>query len=164
MNANFGIILRKSIIDTLLSPLAPEVRSWGGEQVEIGEKKLAFPPLGNIEFQLYPVTKFVEDHLPIPLKGEILSYAWMSGQALDEYEEWVWNNDVATTAMHPFEKGLLEMIYKARAATIMFAPEGERLGEFVSVEPAAAIDLLRRNVKDLDESTGFMATVISQSS
>lgn len=159
MNANFGIILRKSIVKTLLSPLAPVVRSWGDDEVEVGEKKFTFPSLMNIEFQLYPLTEFVEGHLPIQLKGEELTYGWMTGRALDEYEEWVRNNDIATPGLRPFETGMLDLIRQARGATIMFAPEGERLGEFVSVEPTAAISLLRLSVKHLDESMGFMATV-----
>jgi len=159
MNVNFGIILRKSIIDNLLSPLPPEFRSWGDEEVQIDERRLSFAALENIEFQLFPVTQFVMDHLPAQLKGEELTYALITGKALDGYEEWVGNNDTAFSELHPFEKGLLEMIRRARETAIIFAPEGERLGEFVNVVPTVAISLLRLNVRNLAESKGFMATV-----
>jgi len=83
----------------------------------------------------------------------------MNGRALDEYEEWVRSSDIAVPEMHPFEKGLLKMIRQAGGATIMFAPEGERLSEFLTVTPEVAINLLRLNVNEIEESKGFMATV-----
>lgn len=93
------------------------------------------------------------------MRGEELKYAWMTGLALDDYDEWVRDNDVTTKETHPFEKGLLTLIRQAGPAAILFAPEGERLDEFVSVDLQALIDLLRRNVRGIDESTGSMATV-----
>jgi len=51
------------------------------------------------------------------------------------------------------------MIRQAGGATIMFAPEGERLSEFLTVTPEVAINLLRLNVNEIEESKGFMATV-----
>jgi hypothetical protein len=159
MNASFGLILRKTTIESLLLPVAPIIRSWGDEEVEVGEKIYNFPLLENIEFQLYPVTPFVKDHLSGQLSVAELEYAWIAGKALDEYEKWIWNNDAATQERHPFEVGCLELIRQADGGAIMLAPEGDRLGEFVSVEPSAAIALLRASVKNLDESKGFLATV-----
>ena len=125
MNANLGIILRKSIIENLLSPLPPEFRTWGDAEVQVDEKRLTFPALENVEFQPFPVTQFVADHLPAQLKGEDLMYAWMTGHAFDGYEEWVCNNDTAFPDLHSFEKGLLEMIREARGPLSYLRPKGK---------------------------------------
>lgn len=164
MNANFGIILRKSMIETLLVSSAPIVRSWGGIKEENSEKKYTFPSLANIEFQLYPLTEFIQSHIPLPLKDQELTFAWMNGQGIDEYEEWIRNSELTTAEKHPFETGLLEIIHEAHGATIMFAPEGERLGDFFIVEPTIAINLLRLSVKHLEDSKGFMATIVNGTS
>lgn len=133
--------------------------SWG--DIDFEKRKLIFPPLKEVEFQLYPVTEFVKDHLPQDILFEEITYAWMDGKGIDDYEDWVVNSAVPNQEMHPFELGLLELIRRAGEATIMFAPEGERLGNFVTVEPAAVVELLRLNVKDIIESAGFLATVNS---
>lgn len=161
MNANFGLILRKSMMELLLLPSEPIVRSWGNELVEPGQRKYTFPLLEKIEYELYPLTSFIKNHLPTMVAIEEFEYAWMSGKALDEYEEWLLNNDVTTQEKHPFETGLFELIRQAGEAAIMFAPEGERLGEFVNVDSLCAIDLLRSSVTNIAESNGFLAIIVS---
>ena len=159
MNTNFGVVLRRSQVKRLFSPVEVVFRSWGGDKVEVGEKRYTFALLEKIEFELYRVTTFILDNLPPQMKDEELVYVWMTGPALDEYEEWARNIDLPTSASHSLEKGLLELIQQACGAAIMFAPEGDRLADFLNIQPRELIDLLRRNVKSLDESEGFLAAV-----
>ena len=65
MNANLGIILRKSDRELALSPVPPRFKMWGGEAVE-EERPQRFAALGldGVEFELFPATKFIYGCLP----------------------------------------------------------------------------------------------------
>lgn len=159
MNANFGLIIRKSKANSLFIPLPQETRTWGQEVIAIDEQSFCFLPLQGIEFKFYPVTEFIKKHLPIDARFDDNEYMWMTGQMLDNYEGWVHVNDIDTAEFHPFETGLLELVRQAGVSSILFAPEGERLENFVNISRSGITGLLRTNVKNIDESKGFLATV-----
>ncbi|MBY0574290.1 MAG: hypothetical protein K2P84_11470 [Undibacterium sp.] len=159
MNANFGLIIRKSKADSLFIPLLQETRTWGQEVITINKQSFCFSSLQGIEFKFYPMTEFVKKHLPIDARFDDNEYMWMAGQMLDNYEEWVHTNDIDTAEFHPFETGLLELVRQAGISSILFAPEGERLENFVNINRSGITGLLRANVKNLDESKGFLATI-----
>ena len=155
MNANFGIILRKTDRENLLSSVV-ETRTWGDEVVETGVIKYKFSGLENIFFQLYPLTEFVLNNLPENIRNESLEYAWMDGSALDSYEEWL-RGDV--TNQSGFEQGIKSLIQSLSFCAVMFAAEGERLQQFVHVDEEGFISLLRKNVQDVFASNGFLAVL-----
>ena len=133
---------------------------WGDEEVGTDQQTYNSPLIENIEFQLYPITQFIREQLPNQVNAMELEFASMSGKALDEYEEWVWDNDPDFVESHPFETGLIELIRQADVVALMFAAEGERVGEFVKVPAVVVVNLLRSNVKNLQESNGFLATIV----
>jgi hypothetical protein len=160
MNANFGVIIRKSDVDRLLFALPRETKSWGDEVFEVGDVQYGFAPLLGIKLQIYPVTDFVRSHISSSLSNEDIQYVWFTGDTLDEYESWLLAHGIQASENHPFEVGLLNLIDQAGECSIMLAPEGERLGEFIALDKSRLIDLVRDNVSNLGEAKGFLATII----
>lgn len=155
MNANFGVILRREDLAHLLIELPLERKFWGEEVFNVGDVQYEFPPLRGIQMQIYPVTDFVRSYLPLSLQCENIVYAWFSGDALNEYEDWLLTHDIYASENHPFELGLLHLIKSAGECSIMFAPEGERLGAFLELNTSKLIELIRQQVSKLDEAEGF---------
>jgi hypothetical protein len=157
MNANLGIVFRKGDTEKILSVVPPRLRTWGGETVaEEGPQRFAAQSLEGVEFQLFPVTKFVRGRLPLNEQTHELEYAWMTGPTLDAYEAWAKaNRDVAES--HAFESGLAALLARLPFWALMFAPEGERLGNFVTVDMRQVMQELRRGASDVSASGGFLA-------
>src|ERR1700756_1648415 len=127
MNANLGIVIRKSDREKVLRALSPRLRTWGSETVEEeGSQRFSAVGLEGVEFQLFPVTKFIRDRLPSNEQANELEYAWMTGPVLDTYEAWAKANRDAF-ASHALETGLTVLFEQLPFWALMFAPEGERL-------------------------------------
>lgn len=157
MNANFGIVLRKGDRESTLSQLAPRVRTWGGETVEEdGPRRYAFPGLEGVEFEIFPVTKFVRGRLPASEQASELEYVWMTGAGLDSYASWAQAHDEQAPGTS-FETGLVSLLGRLKFWAVMFAPEGDRLGKFVNVSVNELTHMLRREVRDVAASEGFLA-------
>lgn len=157
MNANLGIVLRKGDREQLLSELPFRFRSWGNHAFqEEGPQRFSAEGLEGLEFQLYPVTTFIRGRLPPAEQAHELEYAWVTGPALDTYETWAKAN-CAAPGSNPVENGLLTLFERSAFWALMFAPEGERLGSFLSVDARGAIEALRRGVSDVSASEGFLA-------
>lgn len=156
MNANLGIILRKQDRESILAPLAPRRRTWGGEVVEEeNSQRFAAIGLDDIEFELFPITKFVSDRLPTAELTQKLEYAWMIGGALDAYELWARKN-AAFATWSSLESQLLALLDRLNFWAVMFAPEGDRLGSVVAGDAGDAIRMLRSGVSDVSTSGGFL--------
>lgn len=156
MNANFGIVLRSVDRRTVLLPLAPNIRTWGDQIVEDDTDRYTFRGLDDVEFQVYPVTKFILSRLPASERTTGLEYAWMTGVGLDKYELWVKEGGTASQCSS-FERGFVALLSKLRFWAVMFAPEGDRLAMFVTVGPDEMIGMLRGAVRDVTSSDGFLA-------
>jgi hypothetical protein len=157
MNANLGIVFRKSDREKLLSAASPRLRTWGSETVEEdGPQRFVAVGLEDVEFQLFPVTKFVRGKLPLLEQEQELEYAWMTGPALDTYEAWAKGNRDSSES-HAFEVRLVALLERSHFWALMFAPEGERLGSFVTVDASRAVRELRRGASDVATSGGFLA-------
>ncbi|WP_406806666.1 hypothetical protein [Burkholderia semiarida] len=157
MNANVGIVLRKRDRETVLLQLARQVRTWGEEVVEVGEKRYGFSGLDDIEFQIYPVTRFILGRMPAGEQVADLEYAWMTGAGLDRYVSWVREHDEAAP-LGVFEVSLVALLSKLHFWAVLCAPEGDRLATFVRVDALDMVKMLRRAVRDLTASEGFLAT------
>lgn len=160
MNANFGIVICKESADALLSRAESKVVSWG-ESFSDEASEYENASLPKIRFQLFPMTEFVMSKLPSAFSACELVYAWMTGSGLDSYEDWVCSVEEDPLELHPFEAGLMALVEKAKIAAIMFAPEGERLDSFLPVDIQDIPSLLRRNIQDINGSSGFLAWSIS---
>ncbi|WGS45459.1 hypothetical protein LFL97_22250 [Burkholderia sp. JSH-S8] len=156
MNANVGIVLRKSDREAVLSQLARQVRTWGDEVVEVGDKQYGFPGLDDVEFQIYPVTDFILSRIPACERAADLEYAWMTGAGLDTYQLWVKEHD-EVAPLGVFENSLVALLSRLHFWAVMCAPEGDRLATFVRVDALDAVLMLRRAARDLIASEGFLA-------
>ncbi|WP_080410833.1 hypothetical protein [Burkholderia ubonensis] len=156
MNANVGIILRKSDREAVLSQLARQVRYWGDEVVEVGDKRYGFQGLDDVEFQIYPVTGFILSRIPAHERAADLEYAWMTGAGLDKYLLWVKEHDEFAPP-GVFENSLVELLNKLHFWAVLCAPEGDRLATFVRGSALDVVLMLRRAVRDLIASEGFLA-------
>lgn len=157
MNANIGIVLRKSDREQVLSAISPRLRTWGGEIVEEeGPQRFSARGLEGVEFQLFPVTQFIRGRLPSEEQAQELEYAWMTGPALDTYEAWAKANREVSES-HALEAGLAGLLGQASFWAVMFAPEGERLGVHFTVSVREAVQELRRGAGDVSASEGFLA-------
>ncbi|MBN3817275.1 hypothetical protein G3N57_11915 [Paraburkholderia sp. Se-20369] len=156
MNANVGIVLRKSDREAVLSQLARQVRTWGDEVVEVGEKRYGFSGLDDVEFQIYPVTRFILSRIPVGERAADLEYAWMTGAGLDRYVSWASEHDEAAP-LGVFEHSLVAMLSKLDFWAVLCAPEGDRLATFVRVGALDMVQMLRRTARDLIASEGFLA-------
>lgn len=161
MNANFGIVICKEAADTLLLRAESKVVPWGGESFssEVSEYENASLPM--IRFQLFPMTEFVKSKLPTAISECEIVYAWMTGSGLDDYEAWVRSVEDESLGVHLFEVGLMDLVKEAKKAAIMFAPEGERLESFLPINIQDIPSLLRRNIRDISSSSGFLAWSMS---
>jgi len=159
MNANFGIILKKREREHLLSSLPRETRTWGEETVEVGEVQYAYAPLDDVAFQIYPVTPFILDRLPDSLKSEELEYAWISGSGLESYELLLQGEQTTPEQSCVFESGLTRLVGDLSGCAILFAPEGDRLGKFITCSSDEVISILRESIMHLTTSEGFLATI-----
>lgn len=103
------------------------------------------------------------DGADTPLTAELSTdesvYVYMYVQGVDEYSEWASTGvgDSAISSTHPFEEGLLEMLNSVRSWTLMLAPSGDRLEEFISASPSELIEILGCHVKSLAASGGLPA-------
>ncbi|WP_080485722.1 MULTISPECIES: hypothetical protein [Burkholderia cepacia complex] len=156
MNANVGIVLRKSDREAVLSQLARQVRSWGDEVAEVGDKRYGFHGLDDVEFQIYPVTGFILSRIPARERAADLEYAWMTGAGLDKYLLWVKEHD-EFAPLGVFENSLVEVLNKLHFWAVLCAPEGDRLATFVRGSALDVVLMLRRAVRDLIASEGFLA-------
>jgi len=157
MNANFGIVLRGVDRRSVLSALGPRMRSWGDEViVEEGAERFSFLGLDEVEFQIYPVTKFIASRLPSSERTADLEYAWMAGPGLDKYQQWAIQESI-TAPYGSFESSLVALLSKLGFWAVMFAPESDRLTTFAAVTPGQMIQMLRGAVRDVISSNGFLA-------
>jgi hypothetical protein len=124
MNANLGIVFHKSDRETVLSAVPSRLRSWGAEVVEEeGPRRFSCRALDGVEFQLFPVTKFIRGRLPLNEQAHELEYAWMTGPALDAYKMWTKaTHDVSET--HALELGLVALLALLPFWALMFALRG----------------------------------------
>lgn len=157
MNANFGLILKKADRMRLLSAVV-DTRTWGDEIVETGVVKYKYSGLEDVFFQIYPLTDFVLNKLPETIRNESLEYAWMDGRALDTYEKWLVDDEIAGKSSD-FEEGIKSLFQKTSFCAVMFAAEGERLQQFSHVDESEFISLLRASVRDIFSSNGFLAVL-----
>jgi hypothetical protein len=157
MNASLGIVLRKSDREKVLSALPPRLRTWGSEIVEEeGPQRFSAFGLDGVEFRVNAVTKFIRGRLPANERTPELEYAGMTGPALDAYEVWAKSNS-AVGESHVFETGLTALLVQLSFWALMFAPENDRLGAFVTVDACGAVHELRRGARDVVASKGFLA-------
>lgn len=157
MNANMGIVMSAVDKERVLALVAPRLRTWGGEVVEeSGPRRFTASDLDGVEFELFAVTKFIRDRLPVGEQTKELVYAWMTGPTLDQYEEWAKASDDAAER-HPFEVALLSLLGRLESWAVMFAPEGDRVGEFISVGPHDFVRMLRGSARDVTSGDGFVA-------
>lgn len=157
MNANFGIVLRNVDRRLVLAPLAPRMRTWGDETVrEEGPDRYAYTGLEDVEFEICPVTKFIRSRLPASEQNTDIEYAWMTGAGLDRYQEWVAENG-AVANYCSFESEFVRLLSELNFWAVMFAPENDRLGTFAMVSSGEAVEMLRRAVRDVASSDGFLA-------
>ncbi|MBB6583675.1 hypothetical protein [Ralstonia solanacearum] len=156
MNANLGIVLRKAERDKILSQLPPQIKNWAGEEIVVGKSRYVFPSLDKVEFEIYPITKFILSRLPASEQGEELEYAWMTGVGLDEYRSWLVREEDFKKP-NAFEVSLSGLLNILDFWAVMLAPEGERLGEVVVADVDNLLRMLRRCVRDLDVCEGFLA-------
>lgn len=157
MNANFGLILKKADRMRLLSAVV-ETRAWGDEIVETGVVKYKYSGLEDVFFQIYPLTDFVLNKLPETIRNESLEYIWMDGFALDAYEKWLAGGEI-TGQLSDFEEGIKALLQKTSFCAVMFAAEGERLQQFAYMDESEFISLLRKSVRDIFSSNGFLAVL-----
>ncbi|WP_080002619.1 hypothetical protein [Burkholderia ubonensis] len=157
MNANLGIVLHKSERESTLRQLPPETRTWGDEVVEVdAPNRYAFPGLDGVEFHIYPVTDFIRSQLPASERSARLEYAWMTGAALSNYASWSKaHHDEA--AFVPLELGFVTLLRQLRFWAVLFAPEGERVGEVAALSAEDTVRLLRCGVQSIAECPGFLA-------
>ncbi|MCA8256713.1 hypothetical protein LGM89_25895 [Burkholderia sp. AU31624] len=157
MNANLGIVLHKSERESTLRQLPPETRSWGDEVVEVdAPNRYAFPGLDGVEFHIYPVTDFIRSRLPASERSASLEYAWMTGAALSSYASWSQtHHDEA--AFVPLELGFVTLLRQLCFWAVLFAPEGERVGEIAALSAEDTVRLLRHGVQSIAECPGFLA-------
>ncbi|MHA6853513.1 hypothetical protein [Ralstonia pseudosolanacearum] len=156
MNANFGIVLRKSDRESFFLQLPPRVRTWGQEVFAVGEHRYIFPGLDGVEFEIYPVTKFIRSKLPVSEQPADLEYAWMTGHSLDKYQNWVMSDGDADQP-NVFEKVFIELLSQLGFWAVMLAPEGDRLEAFVYAGPVDLVAMLRKCLRDLTACDGFLA-------
>ncbi|PCE30027.1 hypothetical protein [Burkholderia ubonensis] len=156
MDANFGIIAPKSELEVILFKRPPEIRYWGDEPVEVGAPRYGYPGLNEIEFRICPLTTFMRGKLPPAQQAVDLEYAQMTGVGLDEYESsFVTAED--GTMMNAFEAGLTKLLNQFTFWAVLFAPGGDRLEEFLTVDMEGMMHELRRGVRDLRACNGFLA-------
>ncbi|WP_080404094.1 hypothetical protein [Burkholderia ubonensis] len=157
MNANLGIVLHKSERESTLRQLPPETRTWGDEVVEVdASNRYAFPGLDGVEFHIYPVTDFIRSQLPASERSARLEYAWMTGAALSSYASWSkTHHDEA--AFVPLELGFVTLLRQLRFWAVLFAPEGERVGEVAALSAEDTVRLLRCGAQSIAECPGFLA-------
>lgn len=157
MNANFGIVLRKQDRELAFSQLTPRIRTWGGETVdEDRPHRYVFAGLEGIEFEVFPVTKFIRELLPVSEQELDLEYVWMTGDGLDCYASWAKMHDEGASAAS-FETGLASLLGRLGFWAVVFAPEGERLGKLVKVSVDQLTHILRYEIRNLTASEGFLA-------
>ncbi|MFV8631945.1 hypothetical protein ACNRDB_21070 [Ralstonia pseudosolanacearum] len=147
MNANFGIVLRKSDRESVLLQLSPRVRAWGQEVFEVGEHRYIFPGLDGVEFEIYPVTKFIRRKLPVSEQLADLEYAWMAGHGLDKYQTWAANLDDSDHS-NVFEKVFVVLLSQLGFWAVMLAPEGDRLEAFFDAGPSDLVTIFRKCLHD----------------
>lgn len=157
MNVNFGIVLPRVDRQSVLSALGPRMRGWGDAVVaEEGAERFAFPGLDEVEFRIYPVTKFIMSRLPHGERSADLEYVWMVGPGLEKYRQWVIRESIAAP-YGSFEGALVTLLGRLRFWAVMFAPESDRLATFVAVTPGQMIGMLRGAVCDVISNNGFLA-------
>ncbi|MHA6912621.1 hypothetical protein ACQUJO_05695 [Ralstonia pseudosolanacearum] len=156
MNANFGIVLRKSDRESFFLQLPPRFRTWGQEVLEVAGHRYIFPGLDGVEFGIYPVTKFIRGKLPVNEKLADLEYAWMTGRGLDKYQAWVMNGDDADHS-NDFEPVFMALLSQLGFWAVMLAPEGDRLEAFFDAGPSDLAPILRKSLRDLTACEGFLA-------
>ena len=138
-------------------PVGPRRKTWGGEIVEEdGAQRFAVPGLENVEFELFPVTKFVSSQLPPAEQSQELEYAWMTGDALEAYERWSKVN-ASSPARSSLEVELGVLLTRLNFWALMFAPEGDRLRGIATVTAGDAVRMLRHGLSDVSECEGFLA-------
>lgn len=160
MNANFGIILKKREREIFTEPLPRHTRSWGEETVFVGDPQYGSPIIKEVLFQIYPLTKFILDHLDGEFRKEDLEYAWMAGIGLDSYELYVNSDDFNSGVLSEFERGFKGFVDQLSKCYVLFAPESDRLSNFISVTSDDIISVLRSNLRNMHCSNGFLAEII----
>lgn len=163
MNANFGIFLLAEDREKCFSTPLPPMRELAGAFVEVEGPMECSPTLmEGIGCKIYRPTDFIRKKLPGDLSSTDSEYLYMEGRAVDDYEQWLaeeFDADIVDNLQsHPFEEGLLRLLGSVRTWAVMFAPSGDRLEEFVSVDPNELISLVRNGVRFIGSSSGFLAS------
>lgn len=163
MNANFGIFLLAEDREKLFSvPLLPK-RELAGAFVEVEGPMECSPTLmEGVKCRIYRPTDFIRKKLPVDLSAEDSEYLYVEGRSVDNYEQWLIKGgdegDGDNSQIHPFEEGIVNLLDSARTWAVMFAPSGDRLEEFVSVDSNELISLIRNGVRFIGSSKGFLAS------
>lgn len=157
MDVNLGIYLRKSDREAVLTPLPPRMRSWGDEMFEEeGPQRFSALELEGAEFEIYSSDGPVLDDFPADELGHELEYAYMTGCALDAYEQWAQEN-VSSPDLSEFEQGLAALLHRLQFWALVFAPESDRLEETVTVDVKEVIQKMRRGAEKVWDCDGFLA-------
>ena len=172
MNALLGIILRKADRERLLVPQPRETRTWGGEIFEVGNVEYQYSGLPGITFGLSPLTEFVSSLMPETWISEEMEFARLSGDDLDEYDQYQWRirfrmgdpdifqfeNELAERNALAFEAGFDHLIGKLSLCAI-FLSINDELGDVIKIDHAGIVPLLRGSMRWLANTDGFVAVI-----
>jgi len=159
MNANLGIVLRKQDRVSAFQPIALPLRTWGDEVVVVdAPQRFSVDGLSDVEFEIFAVTKFIRNQLPIDEQSRELEYAWMTGAGLDAYEAWARTNDDGARA-NSFETTFRNVLNRLCFCAVMLAPESDRLGFRAHVSSDEMIHMLRHGLRDLASCKGFLVII-----
>lgn len=159
VNATFGVVMRADERRRLLLPLHGETSSWADETVEVGTYGYEYPGLEDVVFEVYPVTHFVRKRLFGELRVADIECVSLDGSALDRYERFLQDGQGSSAELSDFERGLLSFVNKLSEAAVLFAPEGGGVKDYMETPRSGLIPLLRTHAKDIELSTGFLATL-----
>lgn len=159
MNAKFGVVIRADERKRLLHPLPGETRAWGEETYEVGTFGYEYPGLQDVVFEVHSVTHYLRKRLFGDLRTADIEYVSMEGLALDRYEEFLQGDEESQAEVSEFEHGFLSLLDKLSGVAVMFAPEGERLDEYMETSRDELILLLRAHARDVHASVGFLVTL-----
>ncbi len=163
MNARLGLVLLQKEREREFVARPRETRSWGGEVVEVGEAFLSVPDLPpDVYARMFPLTDFVRQRLPDSAKMQVLEFAQLYGPGLEDYSASLAAEGRDERQLHPFERGFVALSRRLGFLALLFAPEHERIGDFVTANAMQVVILLRAGIRTLDRSRGFVATVLTE--
>ncbi|WP_143133525.1 hypothetical protein [Pseudoduganella namucuonensis] len=163
MNAVLGIILEKEFQLKHMNMRPREVRTWGDEEFSVGDEIYEYQNLCNVELRAYPVADFIKSFFPEEDRSRCFMYFSMKGSGVKAYLDWLRNisdDEVDTVPEHAFESGLKELTIKARFSSVLLIPDSEHLHNVLQINADYLATLLRRNMRNVATSSGFLATII----